>query len=140
MFVGNTCGVWFGFVEIMFCFAKSRKLSFQAKTTVIPSYIHLRTMEVVSHVAIIKDSVLPCCSFFWSKEFMSLCVRSVFPGHRFSFCQGNYFHHTKLNAATYSIEHNTPQQDTSSRSQCVPIHCRCLIPSASETELWCIFR
>ena len=95
------CRVWFGFVEIMFmlCSAKSWKLSFKAKTTVIPSYIHLRTMEVVLHVAIIKDSLLPCCSFFLSKEFMSFCVRSVFPGHRFSFCQGNYFYHTELNAA-----------------------------------------
>ena len=96
------CRVWFGFVEIMFmlCSVKSRKLSFKAKTTsVIPSYIHLRTMEVVLHVAIIKDSLLPCCSFFLSKEFMCFCVKSVFPGHRFSFCQGNYFHHTKLIAA-----------------------------------------
>ena len=95
------CRVWFGFVEIMFmlCSAKSWKLSFKAKTTVIPSYIDLRTMEVVLHVAIIKDSLLPCCSFFLSKEFMCFCVKSVFPGHRFSFCQGNYFHHTKLIAA-----------------------------------------
>ena len=91
MFV-RMCRVWFGFVEIMFmlCFAKSRKLSFLAKTTVIPSYIH---------VAIIKDSLLPSCSFFVSKELMSFCVTSVFPGHRFSFCQGNNFHHTTLNAA-----------------------------------------
>ena len=37
--------------------------------------------------------------FFVSKEFMSFCVRSVFPGHRFSFCRGNYFHHKTLNAA-----------------------------------------
>ena len=45
-----------------------------------------------------------------------------------------------INAATYSIEHNTPRQDTSSRPQCVPIPGCCLIPSASETERWCMFR
>ena len=50
-----------------------------------------------------------------------------------------YFHHTMLNAAALSITHNTPRQDTSSRSQCVRIPDCCLIPSASETERWCIF-
>ena len=56
----------------MLCLAKSRKLRFEPKTTVIPSYIHVRKMEVVSHILIIiKDSLRLCCGFFVSKEFMS---------------------------------------------------------------------
>ena len=55
----------------MLCLAKSRELRFEPKTTVIPSYIHARKMEVVSHILIIKDSLRLCCGFFVSKEFMS---------------------------------------------------------------------
>ena len=55
----------------MLCLAKSRELRFEPETIVIPSYIHVRKMEVVSHILIIKDSLRLCCGFFVSKEFMS---------------------------------------------------------------------
>ena len=52
----------------------------------------------------------------WSSQTIAtFSYRRIFPGYRFSFFH-DHFHHTMLNAAALSITHNTPRQDTSSRS------------------------
>ena len=64
---------------VMFCSAKSRKLVFLANTTVIPLYIHLRTMA--GHYGYLRR---PGSSFFMSNKFMPSCaiclviVREIF--------------------------------------------------------------
>ena len=74
-------GLWFGFRRnnVYTLRGEIQETQFLSEdATVISIYIHLRTMEVVLHVAIIKEFFTTLLQFFVSKEFTSFCVRSVF--------------------------------------------------------------
>ena len=74
-------GVWFGFVEKMFlfCSAKSRKLVFLAKTTVILRHIRLGTTEEVLHELVIKAAAVFVSNKFMSSYLICLVIaREIF--------------------------------------------------------------